>query len=247
VIDKLVSKLLARKDYVKVAGSTIVASHRRLSGRAFKDDQVYVKSAEGEANRLIQRFGFGLESRVLDVGCGQGRLAIGLLRTLGDVPYIGIDIDQTSIAWCRDYIERDHPSFKFKHLNAYNERYNPRGRNIGPGFQFEEDRESADVAYLFSVFSHTTERDMRIYLKDFARVLDRNGKVFFTSFVEDNVPNLSINPEHYRLECSGPLHIVRYNRPYLFSILDELGYSILDFTHATEADGQSAIYLEKAI
>ena len=36
-----------------------------------------------------------------------------------------------------------------------------------------------------------------------------------------------------------------YNKDYLFSILAEYEYSILNFTHRTEADGQSAIYLCK--
>ena len=95
------------------------------------------------------------------------------------------------------------------------------------------------------MFSHTTEEDFKIYLKDFSRILTQNGKVFFTTFIEDGVPNISINPKNYRLKCRGPLHVVRYKKDYLFSILDELDYSILDFTHETEADGQSAVYLSK--
>ena len=104
---------------------------------------------------------------------------------------------------------------------------------------------SVDIIYLFSVFSHTTEDDMKVYLKDFARILNKGCKMFFTTFVEYNVPNVSINPENYHLKCSGPLHIVRYNKDYLFYALSEYGYAILNFTHRTEADGQSAIYLCK--
>lgn len=95
------------------------------------------------------------------------------------------------------------------------------------------------------MFSHTTEEDMRVYLKDFSRVLHDRGKIFFTTFVEEDFPNISINPENYRLKCSGPFHIVRYNKDYLFSVLDEYGYSILYFSHGTETNGQSAIYLSK--
>jgi SAM-dependent methyltransferase len=181
----------------------------------------------------------------LDIGCGQGRLPIGILRVIGEINYIGIDVDLKSINWCKQYIESKHPSFKFKHLNLYNERYNKNGNKIDAGFCFDVVENSVDIIYLFSVFSHTTEEDMRTYLKDFSRILDKGGKIFFTTFVEDDVPNVSINPENYHLKCSGPLHIVRYNKDYLFSILDEYEYSILNFTHRTEADGQSAIYLCK--
>ena len=181
----------------------------------------------------------------MDIGCGQGRLPIGILRVIGEINYIGIDIDRKSIDWCKQYIESKHPSFKFKHLNLYNERYNKNGNKIDAGYRFDMARNSVDIIYLFSVFSHTTEEDMRAYLKDFSRILDKGGKIFFTTFVEDDVPNVSINPENYHLKCSGPLHIVRYNKDYLFSALAEYGYAILNFTHRTEADGQSAIYLCK--
>jgi len=109
----------------------------------------------------------------------------------------------------------------------------------------EVESKSIDIIYLYSVFSHTTEEDFRVYLEDFSRILDDNGKIFFTTFVEEDVPDFSINPENYRLKCSGPLHIVRYKKDYLFSILEEYGFSVMSFTYNTEADGQSAIYLSK--
>jgi SAM-dependent methyltransferase len=245
IIHRAIRKILPRKEYIKLSGSIIPSPDRRWCGPEFKDDDFYLRSAEGEANRLVNCFQCTQESRVLDVGCGQGRLPIGILRVIGELNYIGIDVDRRSIDWCKRYIERNHPLFEFKHLNLYNERYNKNGIKIDDGFCFEVEPDSADIVYLFSVFSHTTEEDMRAYLKDFSRILDDRGKILFTTFVEEDVPNVSINPEDYRLKCSGPLHIVRYNKDYLFSILDESGYSILSFTHGTEADGQSAIYLSK--
>ncbi len=242
-VNRLAGSIFPRKAYVEVSGSKIVAPHRRLSGLAFKDDRVYIESAENEAHRLIDHFQCTRESRILDVGCGQGRLAIGLIRVMGESAYTGIDVNGDSIQWCKSFIEKDHPSFRFKRLNLYNERYNKSGIKIDEQFQFDIEPASVDIIYLYSVFSHTTEHDTRVYLKDFLRILRPQGKIFFTAFVEDNVPDITINPADYRLKCSGPLHIVRYNKPYLFSILAEYGYSILDFDYATETDGQSAIYL----
>jgi predicted SAM-dependent methyltransferase len=104
---------------------------------------------------------------------------------------------------------------------------------------------SVDIVYAYSVFSHTIEEDMRAYVKDFSRILADDGKLFFTTFVEEDVPNVSINPRDYRMKCEGPLHIVKYRKDYLFSIINESGYSMMSFTEGTEADGQSAIYLCK--
>ena len=168
-----------------------------------------------------------------------------MLRIIGDVDYMGLDVDNSSIDWCRRFIGRKHHSFKFKHLDIYNERYNKTGTTIGDDFHFDLKPRSFDIIYLFSVFSHTTEYDMVSYIKDFSRILDENGRVFFTAFVEDDVPDISVNPENYQVKCSGPLHVVRYRKDYLFSTIDESGYSIAEFTHGTEADGQSALYLSK--
>jgi SAM-dependent methyltransferase len=245
IIFRAIRKILPRKEYVKVSGSIIPSPDRRWCGPEFKDDKFYLKSAEGEASRLIKYLGCTQESRVLDVGCGQGRLPIGILRVIGEINYTGIDVHRRSIDWCNRHIERDHPSFQFKHVKLYNERYNKDGIKIENGFRFEVEPKSADIIYLFSVFSHTTEEDMKAYLKDFRRILEDKGKIFFTTFIEEDVPNISINPENYLSKCSGPLHIVRYNKNYLFSILHESGYSILSFNHRTEVGGQSSIYLSK--
>ena len=186
------------------------------------------------------------KSRVLDVGCGQGRLPIGIIHAIGKIDYLGVDVDTRMIDWCKQSIERNYPSFKFEHLNFYNERYNPNGVKIS-NFSIAIKLKFAkrfDIIYLCSVFTHMTEEDMRIYLRDFSRILKKQGKIFFTAFVEDDVPDISINPENYCMKCSGALHIVRYRKDYLFNIIKEYGYSITDFSYGTEGDGQSAIYLK---
>jgi len=245
IVRRAIKKILPRKEYVKVSGSIIPSPDRRWCGPEFKDDNFYLQSAEREANRLISHFQCTQKTRVLDVGCGQGRLPIGIIRVIGEMNYVGIDVDRKSIDWCKRYIGREHPSFNFKHLNLYNERYNKKGIKIDDKFRFEVEPKSVDIVYLYSVFSHTTEEDMRIYLKDISRILNGKGKLFLTTFVEEDVPNISINPENYRFQCSGPLHVVRYKKDYLFSIFDEYGYSVLSFTHETETDSQSGIYLSK--
>ena len=181
----------------------------------------------------------------MDIGCGQGRLPIGILRRLGSLNYLGLDIDKKSIQWCKKYIQNKNVSYLFRHLNIYNERYNNEGIKIDNNFKFELESEYFDIVYLYSVFSHTTENDMRIYLKEIARILNTTGKLFFTTFVENNIPNFTINPNDHRLTISGPLHVVQYEKNYLFSILKDYGFTVQNFSHKTEADGQSAIYLKK--
>ncbi len=247
LVRRLIHHFFPGPGYVRVAGSVIPAPEKRWCGPEFKSDRFYLQSAESEARRLQEHFGCSNESRILDLGCGQGRLPIGLLRVIGDVNYLGIDIDKPSIEWCSKHIGDPNPNYNFMHLDLYNERYNKEGAEINDQFHFDIPSHQFDIAYLFSVFSHTTEDDLRVYLKEIHRVLDDSGSVFFTTFVEEGVPPFSVNPDGYRLKCSGPLHVVRYSKEYLFDLVQELGYEVVHFTYATEADGQSAIYLAKRL
>lgn len=230
---------------MKASGSIIPLPEKRWCGDEFKDDNYYIQSAEKEANRLINHFQLMQKHNVLDVGCGQGRLPIGILRVIGEINYIGIDVHLESIDWCQRYIQRRHPTFVFKHFNIYNERYNKEGIQIDDKFRFEIASKSIDIIYLYSVFSHTTEEDMRVYLKEFSRILNDQGKIFLTTFVEEGVDDYSINPKDYHTYSPSPLHIVRYNKNYLFSTFNEYGFSVLNFTYGSETAGQSAIYLSK--
>jgi SAM-dependent methyltransferase len=243
LIRSAADRLRGRTDHVVADGTVIPSPDRRWCGPEFKDDAFYLASAEREAARLAERFGCTTESRVLDIGCGQGRLAIGLARRVGPVHYLGLDIHRPSIEWCRRHIERHHPTFRFQALDVHNERYNPGGTPIRSGFRFDLPDSSIDIAYLYSVFSHMTETDMRAYLSDLRRLLAPGGGVFMTAFIEEGVPDISINPDGHRVRCAGPLHVVRYERGYFIGIVESLGYEVASVEYGVEADGQSGICL----
>ena len=239
-------RLVPSKDYVIHSGSVIPAGHRRYCGPEFRDDSFYVESTEAEAKRLVREFGCDSNTRILDVGCGQGRLPIGILRLIGEVPYTGIDVDRDSVEWCKRHIEQEHPSFRFYHLDVANERYNRLGETLGSDFTFDFADRAFDIIYLFSVFSHMRREDMKIYLCEFMRLLGDGGCLFFTTFVEEDVPSVSTNPPGYALKkFSGPLHVVRYEKGHLIALIDEAGFKVDGFSHRTETDGQSAVYLSK--
>jgi len=214
----------------------------------FKDDEFFVNSARAEARKLIEHGGLNTASRVLDIGCGPARLPLGILSVLGSIGrYEGIDVDEHAIAWCRRWMEPDHRNFRFTHLDIHNERYNPSGKvRLNDRFRFDFDDAAFDMIYLYSVFTHMTAEDMMIYLAEIRRLLAPGGGVFLTAYLEDDVPDICVNPPDYRESSNTPLHRVRLNRRYFEDMLSTHGLAMVRLDHASECDGQSGVYLGAA-
>jgi len=242
VAGALISPL--RKKSVRYRNFTLPPKHLRFCGDQFKDDDFYFSSACKEAERLATHCGLSVNSRILDLGCGPGRLAIGILGHLGTVKqYTGVDVDRKSIEWCQKYLGEKNPAFRFIHLDVMNLRYNPGGKTPGEDFRLPCQDEEFDVINLYSVFSHMTEEDVRIYLKELRRALRPSGKIFLTAFVEENVENVTVNPRETEMQWKGPLHCVRYEKNFFTKLLDESEFAIDRFVHGEETHGQSALYI----
>jgi SAM-dependent methyltransferase len=235
---------LLKKDALEVDGSTIPIADMRFGGAHFKNNTDFLQTAEMEAKRLVENCGITEEGAVLDIGCGTGRLAIGLLRTLGDaVQYRGVDVSEPAIAWCRRYIEKQHPNYRFIHINIENERYNPHGKRIDTTFHLPLADATFDAIYLYSVFSHMELQDVKMYLNEFRRLLKPTGTIFLTTFVEENVPEFEVNPKDYRTDWQGALHCVRFEKNFFQKLVEEHGLVMKNFEYEKETDGQSGIYL----
>lgn len=123
------------------------------------------------------------EHRVLDVGCGIGRLAVALTGYLSDEgAYDGFDIMPVAIRWCRR-ITRAHPNFRFQLVNLKSDRYRPGGAKSAREFVFPYPDASFDFVVLTSVFTHMLPADMENYLGEIARVTKPGGQAMVSYFV----------------------------------------------------------------
>ena len=80
--------------------------------------------------RYLQRFveigELGPNDRVLDVGCGVGRMAVPLTSYLSpEGSYRGFDVVEESVRWCTRRITPHYDTFRFDHAHVYNKHYNP--------------------------------------------------------------------------------------------------------------------------
>jgi SAM-dependent methyltransferase len=124
------------------------------------------------------------EERVLDVGCGVGRIAYGLAYYLNDRgQYDGFDVMPSLVEWAAANIGRKRPNFRFRHVNIYNSMYNPGGVLHADTLTFPYHDATFDVVTVISVFTHISSREVRHYLDEIARVLAPGGRVVATAFV----------------------------------------------------------------
>lgn len=125
--------------------------------------------------------------RVLDVGCGIGRVAAPLTKYLNDKgSYVGIDIVQPAVNWMKKTYEKDHKNFQFYHLDVHNSAYNPNGKQIADQVVFPfSGKNQFDVIFLISVFTHMYPEHIRHYIKLFEQQLKPGGRVFASMFIND--------------------------------------------------------------
>lgn len=150
-----------------------------------EDDDRLIHVADELAGHLV-RNGLASSSSVLDVGCGYGRLALGLLHsTHHEGPYLGFDVQSRSIDWCASTLTPTFPSVRFVHLDVRSERYNPKGSIDPTEMAFPARSASIDVCALFSVVTHLYRADIEHYLAEIRRVLRPGGVAVLTWFLFD--------------------------------------------------------------
>jgi SAM-dependent methyltransferase len=234
------SKLTARK-----YESTFLPLKRSNHGLA--DDGEYVRSAIKQVEDLSQFHPLTSSTRLLDFGCGQGRFANGLLLKSSDIgSYCGGDTCAESIAWGKRWLQRYNPNFTFIHLPAYNARYNS-SVNARPSLPFSEN--SYDVAFLNSVFSHMLVDDVKFYLSQLHKVLGKNGILYATAYVEENVPYVEENPEGYLDDylgtSRGALHKVRYEKSFFLDLFEKAGFTIVSFQYRKIEHSKQSVTIAK--
>jgi cyclopropane fatty-acyl-phospholipid synthase-like methyltransferase len=138
----------------------------------------------------------GLEDtdRVLDIGCGSGRIAASLANVLTTGRYEGFDVDKSRIAWAKAHIEL--PQFTFRHVKVKNAMYSRRSRKRGSDFTFPYPDGSFDFAIATSLFTHLAPDDAAHYLRETARVLDTGGTLFATFFIVDEFALAEVRAGH---------------------------------------------------
>ena len=133
---------------------------------------------------FVELGGLRPNERVLDAGCGVGRMAVPLTQYLAESgSYDGFDIDAREIGWCTRHITARYPNFRFKVADIYNKLYNPKGAFADTEYKFPYADESFDFVFMTSVFTHMLQPGMENYLSEVSRTLKRDGRCLITYFL----------------------------------------------------------------
>ena len=212
----------------------------RWGGSRYHSDEEYLRSARKVARRVIDECGLTRDSRLLDIGCGQGRLLRGVIGELGCVGgYLGLDVHEPSVEWLRSQVNVGFAEFRLLHFR--NDRYNPSIRER----ELPDLGERFEAVVLISVFSHMRLDDISTYLRFIRKSMAENARAFLTAFVEDDVPAEEENPVGYIAPSKGPLHRVRLNRQHFEKMVREAGLQVSVFRYAIH-DGQSVYVLTQS-
>jgi SAM-dependent methyltransferase len=133
---------------------------------------------------LIEIADLSDDETIVDIGCGQGRLALPMTYALSsEGRYIGLDVVAEGITWCEKVIAPRHPGFSFRHVDVHHPLYNPGGSMASDAVHLPVKDASADLATLISVFTHFDANMARHYASEIARILRPGGRCFATFFL----------------------------------------------------------------
>jgi SAM-dependent methyltransferase len=202
---------------------------------------------------FVELGGLRQGDRVLDVGCGIGRMARPLATYLDrNGSYDGFDIVAPSIEWCREHISTRYPQFRFQHANVFNSVYNPGGTTTPAEYSFPYADSSFDFVLLTSVFTHMLPDDVDHYLAEIARVLRPGGSSFITFFLLNRESEEliaggkgTLDLKHdfgiYRTTTeANPEHAVAYDEPSVLALYEKHGFEFAPPVHYGSWCGRSA-------
>jgi SAM-dependent methyltransferase len=135
-------------------------------------------------NLLVGLGGLQRDARMLDVGCGVGRLAYGLVHYFSPAGrYDGFDGVPRWVAWNRRIISSRFPHFRFRLVRVENRLYSRRGHRNAARLRFPYENNTFDTVMVESVFQHNRVAVVRRYLAEIARVLRPRGRCVVTCFL----------------------------------------------------------------
>jgi len=182
--------------------------------------------------------GLSLNESLVDVGCGDGRVAGAFARNGFKGRYLGFDINKDRISECkRLFAEEDN--FNFEWLDVFHSYYNPEGIEAPETFSYPCNNASADAFFLNSVFSHMKLSVIRRHLAELRRCVKDRGKIWMTMFVIDKYVRENPDILHWRFDIpyeegytaipDKPEGAIAFDGERIVAAINETGFDIVRY------------------
>jgi len=249
--------LLPKLMYKEV--SKIPPNHLRIRvGVANRFLANHVSYVSGAKDFWMHAFHAGLcrlDSTIVDIGCGCGRYThhlrdyrFGPERFSGK--YIGIDIDEEMLNWCRRNFDSERFSFHRSNHDskAYKAVGNPEAYYVLPMAD-----EGADFVFSTSLFTHLLEKEVANYCRESYRVLKRDCFMAMACFSMDHPPP-TFGDRHtfgFRMgnahveSVSVPEAVVAYEEKFLLETAREAGFRTAEMSIGGREDWQHMLLCRK--
>jgi SAM-dependent methyltransferase len=187
---------------------------------------------------FVRMGGLKPHHRVLDIGCGIGRMAVPLTQYLDPKvgSYEGVDPVNEGIKWCVQNITFTHPHFRFCQLDVAHDLYNPGGTMAGHQVVLPFTGSNFDFVTMVSVATHLPRKEITAYAREVMRLLAPSGRLFLTAFLvsAEDLSRSTARPKFMKGEASGswiadptaPLGAIGFDDGIIQTILKESGLEI---------------------
>jgi SAM-dependent methyltransferase len=183
--------------------------------------------------------------RILDIGCGIGRMAVPLTQYLDhrSAFYEGVDPVNEGIEWCVQNITSAYPNFRFCRVDVAHELYNPGGAIPGHEVVLPFAGLRFDFVTMVSVATHLPASEIAAYAREVMRLLAPGGRLFLTAFLvtSDDIGSEKARPRFLKGEKAGtwiadpaaPLGAIGFDDGTIQDILRNAGLEIqrISFGH----------------
>lgn len=159
----------------------------RMRVGPFMDPNHYIHDASNWVKTIAENINLSNTKRILDIGCGTGRLFYPLKESLPNIKlYEGLDINSQVIKWAKNNI--NDKIANFTHFDMFNSLYNPNGSKISK-LKLPYGDKKFDLILVQSVFTHLLFQDVGSYIGEIKRILTSDGRLISTYFFIENLKN----------------------------------------------------------
>jgi SAM-dependent methyltransferase len=147
----------------------------------------YLENMSFYTQDIIRQCMLKRNSKVLELGCGVGRIGRGLLQYLNrESSYLGIDVNRTAIDWCKENLTTRNANFRFETIDIANNYYHFDDNQQENSYDFSflgEAKFDCIIAVCF--FNHLKINDTRKYLQEISKRLVKDGVAYLTFYTID--------------------------------------------------------------